>query len=96
MLPEPRLARQIIDVLGQSGMPLSKGGTYDPERDVYHCPQSHPLTRHTAKHTEQVTVYRAKPAIFNACPVKAACTSSNRGRTVHRSLHVEYLDRVRT
>jgi hypothetical protein len=25
MLPKPRLARQIIDVLGQSGTPLSKG-----------------------------------------------------------------------
>jgi hypothetical protein len=28
MLPEPRLARQIIDVLGQSGTPLSKGVSY--------------------------------------------------------------------
>src|SRR5919109_1309440 len=28
MLPEPRLARQIIDVLGQSGPPLSKGVSY--------------------------------------------------------------------
>lgn len=28
MLPEPRLARQIIDVLGQSGTPLSKGTSY--------------------------------------------------------------------
>src|SRR5919108_4695459 len=28
MLPEPRLARQIIDVLGQSGVPLSKGVSY--------------------------------------------------------------------
>src|ERR671932_645672 len=28
MLPEPRLARQIIDVLGQSGTPVSKGVSY--------------------------------------------------------------------
>lgn len=28
MLPEPRLARQIVDVLGQSGTPLSKGVSY--------------------------------------------------------------------
>jgi hypothetical protein len=28
MLPEPRLARQIIDVLGQSGTPLSRGVSY--------------------------------------------------------------------
>ena len=28
MLPEPRLARQIIEALGQSGTPLSKGVSY--------------------------------------------------------------------
>src|SRR5436305_11934869 len=28
MLPEPRLARQIIEVLGQSGVPVSKGVSY--------------------------------------------------------------------
>src|SRR5436305_13467775 len=28
MLPEPRLARQIIEVLGQSGTPLSRGVSY--------------------------------------------------------------------
>ncbi len=28
MLPEPRLARQIVEVLGQSGTPLSKGVSY--------------------------------------------------------------------
>src|SRR5215210_6765663 len=28
MLPEPRLARQIIETLGQSGTPLSKGVSY--------------------------------------------------------------------
>jgi hypothetical protein len=28
MLPEPRLARQIVETLGQSGTPLSKGVSY--------------------------------------------------------------------
>ena len=40
-------------------------------------------------------VYRADAAACNACPVKAACTDSSRGRSVHRSLYAEYLDRVR-
>ena len=56
--------------------------TYDAEHDVYHCPQGHPLARYTAKHTDEVIVYRATPATCNTCPVKAACTSSDRGRTV--------------
>ena len=40
-------------------------------------------------------VYRADAAACNACPLKAACTKSSRGRSVHRSLYIEYLDRVR-
>jgi transposase len=67
---------------------------YDRERDAYHCPEGHPLPRWTAKYTEEVTVYRADAATCNACPVKAACTTSERGRTIHRSFQAEYLERV--
>jgi transposase len=69
--------------------------TYDPERDEYRCPEGQVLRRRKAKYTEGVVVYRAEAATCNACPVKAACTESNQGRQVHRSLNVEYLDRVR-
>jgi transposase len=69
--------------------------TYDPDRDEYRCPEDHVLRRRKAKYTEGVVVYRAEAAICNACPVKAACTTSNQGRLVHRSFYVEYLDRVR-
>ena len=34
--------------------------TYDAEQDVYRCPQHHPLTRETAKYTEEVVVYRGR------------------------------------
>ena len=30
-----------------------------------------------------------------ACPLKAECTESSRGRIVHRSLYADYLERVR-
>jgi transposase len=68
--------------------------TYDRERDAYQCPEGHPLPRWTAKYTEELIVYRADAATCNACPVKAACTASERGRTIHRSFHAEYLERV--
>ena len=68
--------------------------TYDRERDEYQCPEGHGLPRWTAKYTEELTVYRADAATCNACPVKAACTASERGRTIHRSFHAEYLERV--
>ena len=68
--------------------------TFDRERDEYRCPEGHPLSRLTAKYTEGVTVYRADAATCNACPVKAACTTSEHGRTIHRSFQAEYLERV--
>jgi hypothetical protein len=68
--------------------------TYDPEHDVYRCPQGEMLRRVTAKYTERVVVYRAAPTICNGCPVKAACTASDRGRIIHRSFDAAYLERV--
>ncbi len=69
--------------------------TYDPVGDRYLCPQGEPLRRYTAKYTQEVWVYRASPDVCNACPVKAECTESSRGRIVHRSFHAEYLERVK-
>jgi hypothetical protein len=69
--------------------------TYDSERDEYRCPQDHALRRSHAKYTEGVVVYQAAAETCNACPLKAACTESNQGRQVRRSLYAEYLDRVR-
>jgi transposase len=69
--------------------------TYDPETDTYQCPNDQPLRRKTAKYTEGKIEYRARAKTCNACPLKAACTASNKGRTLQRSLHEDYLDRVR-
>jgi transposase len=68
---------------------------YDAERDEYRCPQGQPLRRLKTKYTEQEVVYRADAASCNACPVKAACTSSDHGRIVHRSFYADYLEKVR-
>jgi transposase len=68
--------------------------TYEPERDEYRCPNGQVLRRRKTKHTEGVVVYRAEAATCNACPLKAACTDSKRGRQVQRSVYAEYLDRV--
>jgi hypothetical protein len=39
-------------------------------------------------------IYRAQAATRNACPVKAACTASDCGRTLQRSFYTDYLERV--
>ena len=69
--------------------------TYDADRDQYCCPQGHPLPLARRKRTEDVVVYRADPAICNACPVKERCTTSDRGRTIQRSIFEDYLEQVR-
>jgi hypothetical protein len=68
---------------------------YDPALDENRCPAGHALARERVKHTEGVIVYRANATTCNACPLKAECTESSRGRIVHRSLYAEYLDKVR-
>jgi transposase len=68
---------------------------YDPERDVYRCPQGQSLPRRKTKYTEEEVLYRAEAATCNACLVKAACTASDHGRTVHRSFYEDYVEKVR-
>jgi hypothetical protein len=68
---------------------------YDADRDEYRCPQGQALPRRKIKHTEAEVMYRADAATCNACPVKGACTASDRGRIVHRSFYANYLDTVR-
>jgi hypothetical protein len=69
--------------------------TFDAIRDEYRCPQGQPLPRRKTKYTEDTVVYRADAAACNMCQLKAACTESDRGRIVHRSLYEDYLDTVR-
>ena len=69
--------------------------TYDADRDEDRCPQGEPLTRQRVKVAEEVVIERAAPATCTACALKAACTPSNNGRQVRRSVHAHYLDRVR-
>ncbi len=69
--------------------------SYDAEQDAYCCPEGQALKRRKAKYTEGVVVYQAQAATCNACPVKAACTGSDQGRIVHRSLFAADLERVR-
>ena len=67
---------------------------YDAGRDGYVCPQGHLLARDHQAHTERLTRYRGAPAVCNACPCQAACTTSAQGRTISRSFDEAYVERV--
>jgi hypothetical protein len=68
---------------------------YAPARDVYRCPQGHPLRRHHTSNRIEAWIYRADRAVCAACPVRTACTDSRLGRSLSRSFYTEYFDRVR-
>src|SRR5215211_5276169 len=89
-VPLPDWASRRPGILGQGDF------GYDAGRDEYRCPEGNVLRRETAKYGEGVVVYRGDPAACNACPIKATCTTSDRGRIVHRSLYADYLERVRS
>jgi transposase len=69
--------------------------TYDPQRDLYHCPGDQELRFRKHKHTERTRVYQAPAAACNACLLKGQCTTSAKGRQLKRSFDEAYLDRVR-
>jgi len=66
------------DVDGRTPYYGASAFTYDAERDECRRPQGQPLARHSRQSAEEVVTDRADAAICNACPVKAACTASER------------------
>jgi Transposase DDE domain len=68
---------------------------YDAERDIYTCPQGEILRRQGYDHKERSVRYAASPSACNACPLKARCTKSTKGRWLRRSFDEGYLERVR-
>jgi transposase len=68
---------------------------YDPERDVYICPQDQELPFWRDKPTEDVSVYRGDAAICWKCPVRSECTDSLSGRIIQRSFFIDFIERVK-
>ncbi len=69
--------------------------TYDSDGDIYCCPGGQELRFRKHKYTERTRVYQAPATACNACPLKADCTTSAKGRQLKRSVDEVYLDRVR-
>lgn len=87
-------------------MPLAEPGDSNPlfgierflsdaEHDRSICPQGKELTYFYARHVLNTRAYRADAATCNACPLKSQCTTSSKGRLVHRNLREHSSERVR-
>ena len=62
------------------------GFDYQPEHDVWVCPEGEHLWPHEFDHDRRLVRYRARAHVCNGCPVKERCTDSDRGREVVRPL----------
>ena len=62
------------------------GFSFQPELDLWECPEGQQLHRVETDHRQRLARYRASPRICNACPAKADCTDSDRGREIVRPL----------
>jgi len=88
--------------LPQSGAATSRGlfpaeqFTYDGVRDLYVCPQGEELTfrsKEKGSNKKEYRLYRSDAC--GACPLRAQCTTSKRGRKLRRWVHEGVLERLR-
>jgi transposase len=68
---------------------------YDPQRDVYICPNNALLLLRSSSSTEREKRYQGDAATCNSCPLKPQCTSSDQGRLIRHHFDEEYVERVR-
>jgi transposase len=69
--------------------------TYDPEQDVYCCPQGTVLRLRGHNYVTGVRIYQAPTDTCQACPIRSRCTDSREGRKLNRPFDEEYRERVR-
>ena len=74
---------------------MPSSATYEVDQDQYRCPHGMILPRRKANYSERVITFQAAAETCHACPLKAKCTESDRGRMIKRSFDEPYLERVR-
>jgi hypothetical protein len=62
------------------------GFAYVADHDHWVCPEGEQLWPHELDRERRLVRYRARAAVCNACPRKARCTDSDRGREIVRPL----------
>src|SRR4051812_36567024 len=85
----------LSDVGKRSGFFGPEAFRYDHEQDVYTCQNGTVLRFRGNHYAARVRAYQAPASACAACPIKARCTDSQKGRIFTRSFDEPYLDRVR-
>jgi len=81
----------VVDRQQQTGGLLPRGAfTFDPERNVFICPQGKILKHRTAREKEKIHMYRATASDCLRCPIRQQCTHGPK-----RTLSVPFDEGVR-
>ena len=70
--------------------------TYDPERDIYHCPAGEILAPKTFRSARNQILYKTEPGTCTSCSMRSQCTDNKTGRQLLRHLEERYVDRVKS
>jgi transposase len=69
--------------------------TYDPEQDIYLCPQGTALRFRGNNYGAKARIYQAPTATCQTCSIRSQCTDSRQGRKLNRPFDEAYRERVR-
>ena len=96
------LSAHIPDLKGEqdkgrrrSGIFPAEAFIYDEGTDTYRCPGGNALKRRTRHAARSSSDYGISGRICESCPIRAQCTTSKSGRTVHRDDRQDELDAMR-
>jgi transposase len=78
-----------------TGMFLRSDFTYDPNRDIYFCPNGRPLRTSGTIHDGRVRNYLAQPADCRVCALKQRCTPAP-FKKIARDINEDARDRARS
>jgi transposase len=80
----------------QRGLFPAEKFTYDEARDLYVCPQGEELTFRSQEKGSNKKLYQLyRTDACGACPLRAQCTTAQRGRKLRRWIHEDVLERLR-
>lgn len=68
---------------------------YDSAEDLYHCPAGRTLSRRRFDVLRQVWTYTASARLCAQCPLRSQCTRGSHGRSLHRHLDHDLIERAK-
>ncbi len=69
--------------------------TYNPEEDCYICSEGRKLSLQIRNKKKRGGLYHVYRGSCEGCPRKSSCTTSKKGRTIHRNVNQPWIDQYK-